>query len=464
MPNWRQAVVGVVLVVSAATPFGASLSAGTVQGADPYWFREDYLDTGGTNLSATTALVNTAGPGTVQLPYAPSEAAFDPRGTYALVATEGGVAAYVFDGQRVVPVPTWQLTVAATGAAWVHGGDAFAISTASEVLVYGLTQNGESVLAAKAPVAGVIGLAPGPRSLPSSVLAATATGAALFQAQGDMLTSGSGGPSGLTGNEGVAATGDGSVAATWQQENVQLWTWDGSAYRRAGVWDPPVVPASEGPVAGVAFLPQGRGYWVLTRQGQLRAYAFGATGLAALAEWSLSVPVNPYLPMTLAQGWSPASAAVVYPNGWAYEDLATGATLTGDSVRSLTGQDWASYVRRATVESIVLPVGHQLRQVRVEDADCGPGQLPPDCTHEVSTPPGTAVSYQVSTDACRTWTATPLFTNVTVPSGSRLCDQVTLSTTDPTRSPLVDVTNLYEIAQQRNGGSVASVLCTVGSC
>jgi len=214
----------------------------------------------------------------------------------------------------------------------------------------------------------------------------------------------------------------------------------------------------------VAFFPQGGGYWVLTQQGQLLAYAYGPSGLSPLPGWSLSVPVSLDVPVTVASGWSTAAGAVVYPTGWDYEDLATGNTFGQDSIRSLSGQTWPAYAPQAVLASVALPVGHQVTQVRVEDADCAAGQSPPDCTAMAALPAGTSIAYQVSTDGCRTWTAAPVFSNVTVPAGASLCYRITLTTSDPAVTPVVDVTNLYEIAQRQTSGRVASLLCTGSSC
>ncbi len=200
----------------------------------------------------------------MRLPYAPMQVTFDPRGTCVLVATLGGVSAWVFDGQTVRPVAGWSLSnlAGATGAAWGMDGCAFVVSTASEVAVYGLRARAagyDATRVAAAPFAGTLGLAPGPAGLPSALLAATATGATLLEAQGSTLVALPGGPSGLTANLGVAATTDGSVAATWQQEAVQLWARNGTAYAPAAAWDPPVPPVGDGPVVSVALAPQSDG-------------------------------------------------------------------------------------------------------------------------------------------------------------------------------------------------------------
>ncbi len=470
--SWRRPALAAALCLVVCA---GSVAAGSVQSQDPFWFRDGYTSTTSVNLAASTAGVDTAGAGTVRLPYAPLQAAFDPAGTYALVATTAGVSAWVFDGQAVRSVTAWNLSnlANATGIAWTMRGRAFAVATGSQVAVYGLSAGSGGYVAsrvAQTGFIGAIGLAPGPASLPSALLAATATGASVLEAQGASLVALSGGPSGLTGNLGVAATTGGAVAATWQAEAVQLWSWDGSAYLPAPSWDPPPPPLADGPVVGVAFDRasdgQGGTLWVLTQEGQLLGYAYGPAGLQALPAWSVSVPATPNPPAAIAAGWGRHAVAVLYPTGCIYEDLATGNTFGQDSIRSLGGQTWAVYQPSAVLRSVVLPVGHSVDEVRVEDADCAAGQSPPSCTGLPSVPAGTSVAYQVSTDGCHTWTDAPVFTNVTVPAGSNLCYRITLTTTASAQTPVVDVTNLYEIAAvtvvESPGGP--AVLCLGSGC
>ncbi len=451
-----QCLLSAAALLAVGVLLGRSAVAGTVESTSPYWFQDQYVDTTDVNLAQTTAQVNTSGTGTVSLPYAPISVSFDPRGTYALVATRGGVDAFVFDGQTVRPVPSsmWHLgsLTGTTGASWIMNGSAFAVSTAAQVVVYGLVPGDgySAVQVAQTAFSGAIGVAPGPAGLPGGVLVATPTGAALLEAQGTALTTVSGGPGGLGGNLGVASTSDGSLAATWQSEGVQLWAWDGAAYEHAASWNPPVPPLADGPIAGVAFFPQstgqGGGFWIVTEGGQLLAYAYGPTGLTALPGFSLSVPTSSSPPGAIGAGWSANSVGVLYPTGWVYEDLVTGNTLGQDSIRSLSGQAWAVYQPSATLMSVPLAVGHQVDEVRIEDATCASGQTPPNCTALPVLPAGTQVSFQVSTDGCQTWTPVTLYTNTPVPAGNSLCYQMTLTTSDPTVTPVIDVVNLYEIA------------------
>ncbi len=470
--SWRgPALVAALCLALCAAP----ATAGSVQSPSPYWFRDGYTSTASVNLAASAAVVDTAGTGTVRLPYDPLQAAFDPAGTYALVATTAGVSAWVFDGQAVRPVTDWNLgnLAGATGVTWTMRGRAFAVATGSQVAVYGLSAGSGGYVAsrvAQTGFTGAVGLAPGPESLPSALLAATATGATVLEAQGGSLIAISGGPSGLTGNLGVAATTGGAVGATWQAEAVQLWTWDGAAYLPAPSWDPPTPPLADGPVVGVAFARgsdgQGGTLWVLTQEGQLLGYAYGPAGLQALPGWSLSVVATPNPPAGIAAGWGRHAVAVLYPTGWAYEDLVTGNTFGQDRIRSLGGQTWAVYQPSAVLQSVVLPVGHTIDELRVEDANCTAGESPPNCTDQADLPSGTSVAYQVSTDGCHTWTGAPVFTNVTVPVGSSLCYRITLTTTDPAQTPIIDVTNLYEIAAvttvESPGGP--AVLCLGSGC
>ena len=472
--RWWKASIGVA-ALAAFTVFSVAVRAAGIRNANPWWFQDGYRTTSSVNLSASTAVVDTAGTGTVRLPYAPLQAAFDPTGTYALVATTTGVSAWVFNGQAVQPVSQWHLgnLADATGVAWTMGGRAFGVATGSQVAVYGLSAGSGGYVAtrvAQTAFTDGVGLAPGPAALPSALLAATATGATVLEAQGSGLVAISGGPSGLAGNLGVAATTGGAVAATWQAEAGQLWAWDGSAYLPAPAWDPPTPPLSDGPAVGVAFARgsdgQGGTFWVLTRQGQMLGYAYGPAGLQTLPAWSLSGPADPAPPAAIAAGWGRHAAAVLYPTGWAYEDLGSGGTFGQDSTRSLGGQTWAVYPPSAVLQSVILPVGHSVDELRVEDANCAGGKIPPDCTGLPTVPAGTSLAYQVSTDGCHTWTSAPLFSNVSVPAGSSLCYRVTLTTVDPAETPVIDVTNLYEIAAETTiespGGP--AVLCLGTGC
>lgn len=443
----------ILLAATLASLLPSAALAGTVKNANPYWFQDTYTDTSSVNLAASTATVNISGPGTVQLPYAPLSLSFDPTGSYALVCTEQGIVAYVYDSQAVVPVTTWNLSGVSgtTGVSWIADGAAFAASTTSEVAVYGLQAIAgggyNAVMVAETSFSGARGIAPGPKALPFSSLVATGAGATIMEAQGSSYTAVSGGPAGLNYNLGVAATANGALAATWQAKAVQIWAWDGSGYLAAPAWDPPTPPVQDGPVAGVAFFPHGTGYWVLTQQGDLLAYSLGPWGIEPVSSLSIMVPIAPALPGAVATGWpgGPTSgAAVLYPSGWNYYDEPAGS-FGQDAPRSLSGQSWPVYAPTAILESVVLPVNHNVNEVRLEDANCASGQTPPNCTAAATVPSGTSVGYQVSTDGCGTWTSVPLFTNTYVPSGDQLCYLLTLSTSNPDVTPVVDVTNLYEI-------------------
>ncbi len=450
-----------------AGPLGGAVARAATPPGGPFWFRDDYTTWAHVNASATTAAVDTAGSGTVRLPYAPAELSFDPAGTYALVATPGGVFAFVFDGQGVVPVGTWRLGgLAATGAAWIQRGAAFAVSTAGAVTVYGLSASAGGYLArevAQAPFRGALGVAPGPSDLPAATLVATRTGATLVRAEGASLAAVAGGPSGLSGNAGVAATVGGAVAATWQVGAAEIWVWDGTAYLPAPAWSPPPPPAADGGVVALAFFPQGSGYWELTASGQVLAFAYGLGGLEPVAAASLMVPAGPAPPAGLAAGWSAGALGVLYPGGWFYADLQAGM-LRADPARGLTGQSWPLFAGSTVLQSLPIPAPHVIDAVRLEDADCPAGARPPHCAHQAVLPPGTSVSYQVSTDGCQTWTPAPPFVNVAVPPGIDLCYRLRLTTADRTVTPVVDVTDLYEIAAETARGPVPALLCHGVTC
>lgn len=436
------------------------IAVGAVESTSPYWFRDAYTGLGSINTRVTTAAVNTES-GTVELPQVPLSVAMNPSGTDALVATQGGVYAYVFNGEAVVALRRWDLGgVDSTGVTWVEGGSAFAVATTSGVMLYGLSASGLVHRVARVMVSGVVGVASGPSNLVGAIVAATRAGAVLYVGEDTSLVPITGGPSGLNNNLGVASTANGSIIATWQASAVQLWAWNGASYEPTLAWDPPAPP---GRVVGVAFFPHGDGYWILTQQGQLLAYAFGLDGVTPLPAYSLARVADSSAPEALGSGWSGVSVAILTPSGWWFQDVGPGGVFQTDPPRSLTGQSWPVYPPSAVLQSVVLPVGHMVSDVRVEDANCpkGGGRIP--CTDLASLPNGTSVSYEVSTDGCRTWTVAPLFTNVAVTPGTQLCYRLTLATTNPVETPVIHVTNLYEIATEVIDRSGAPTTLCLGS-
>ena len=446
---------------------GLPVRAAPLLNPPPFHFRDDYTTDAHVNLGVSTAALDTAAGGTVMLPYAPVEASFDPAGTYALVATQEGVFAYVADGDGIVAATGWRLKqVSARGATWIMGGRAFAVATGGTVAIYGLSAGPagyEARVVARGSLPGALGVAAGPQARVPVVLVATTSGATLLQVARGRLRAVPGGPGGLTANAGVATTTDGTVAATWRAGAVEIWVWDGSAYLTAPSWAPPAPPAPDGPVVGVAFFPQGSGYWVLTRQGQLLAYAYGVTGLRQVAAASLSVPATPVPPAGVAAGWAGSGVAVLYPDGWRYFDVAQGV-MRVDLARGLAGQHWPLYTGSAVLQSTPIPVGHSVTRLRVEDADCAAGNRPPRCTNEPILPSGTRVTYQVSTDGCQAWRDAQPFTNVRLPAGTVLCYRLLLWTADRAVTPIVGVTNLYEIRRESKAGPLPALLCLGASC
>jgi hypothetical protein len=449
-----------------ATPRAAA--AGVPLAGRPLWFRDDYTTRTDIDAAATTAVVDTVAPGTVLLPYAPVQLALDPTGTYALLATQAGVYAFVFDGRRVRSVSDWRLGgVVARGTAWIADGTAFAIGTPSGVTVYGLVAASHGKVArqvAQVRLTGVLGLAPGPANLPAATLVDTRHGLILLQAVRGRMAQVSGAPAGArSGGSGVAATSSGAVAATWRGQRVQIWLWDGSAYLPAPAWSPPRLPPGAGTVVGVAFFPHGSGYWELTSTGEVAAFAYGPGGLHRVAAASLTLAAAPDPPAAIAAGWSPDALAVLYPNGWVYA-APLGRALAADPRRSVTGAAWPLFARRAVLQSTVLAAASTIDMVRVEDADCRAGAVPPACAHQALLPAGTSLAYAVGTAGCRGWTAAPPFTDIAVPPGRALCYRLVLRTEDLSVTPVVDVTDIYAIAAESVSASLPALLCQGASC
>ena len=439
---------------------------GVLTASAPFHFRDGYRSLAAVDATATTALVDPRGTGTVRLPYAPAELALDPSGRIILLATVAGVAAYTVSGDRTVPLEDWRLAqVPANGVAWLAGGQGIGIATPSAVAVYGLVAAGGRSRVerlAEARVPGAVGLAAGPATVPFSVLVATGSGVGLYGVQGQTLHRLPGAPAAPGGVWGIASTVDGAVAATWGPAGVAVWLWDGGGYRRASGWDPPSSAATDGPVAGVAFFPRGRGYWVLGRWGVLRAYAFGPDGVVPLPALSVSLPAKGAPPITATAGWGADGVAVLFPDGWSALAATPGAAPTQEAAWSLSGSRLAVYQPRAVLQGVPLTVDHPVQALRAEDADCPGGGAP--CAEPAQVPAGTGVRYALSAAGCQGWVQAQAAENVSVPAGTRVCYRLELTTRDPRVTPVVDVTNLYELALHRAAVEVGSLLCLPGAC
>jgi hypothetical protein len=143
-------------------------------------------------------------------------------------------------------------------------------------------------------------------------------------------------------------------------------------------------------------------------------------------------------------------------------DASTGSAPAVQPDWSLAGLHLAVYRLRGVLAGIPLSVGHAVAALRAEDADCPRGGAA--CGDTASVPPGTAVRYDMSANGCGEWVTAAPFENVAVPPGDRVCYRLTLTTRDPTETPVVGVTNLYELAQRRTSANLASLLCLTRVC
>ena len=130
----------------------------------------------------------------------------------------------------------------------------------------------------------------------------------------------------------------------------------------------------------------------------------------------------------------PGGLALLSPTGVRYMDAPAGV-LAADAARSLTGQAWSVFAASAALQSVVLPVGHDVSEVRMVDT-------------MAALPSGTALGYRVSTDGGASWTNTPPLTPTNVPAGDALVYQAALSTMDAAQTPVLDETSLFEISTE----------------
>ncbi len=442
---------GAVLVLVAAS-LGLALAARAASGvvsADPWWFQDDYTSLTYVDPAGTTAAVDTAGTGTVSLPLRPAAVALDPAAAVGLIATAAGVQGWSFDGAAMVSSPRFDVGgTGYVGAAWLGAaGNLLAVATAGRltlqawngsgwVAVASLALTGATSVAEGAPVAGGA----------ASILVGTPTGFAVADYRGGALTLDPGaGIGGLQGVSGIASAPGGALVAAWHGSTLGVYGWDGSRYRETPTWE---IPAGSQPILAVAWFRGGNGYWVLTADGSLTAYGFNGDFVVALPRLSttLSQPVA-----ALGTGWRQGQVAALVGSGWTYYD---GAVIGPDPARSVGGLSLPLYQGSAELSSTVLSAGHAIDEIQV---DAAVPQLPA----------GTGIAYQVSTDGGSTWTAvTPCVNptnpladcgpdNTAVPAGSEVAYRLLLSTSDPSVTPVVDSTDLYEIAtetQARSGG------------
>ena len=422
-----------VLAAAALLPPAAVTAAG-VKNPNPYWFEDSYRTLGYVDMAATTAIMDNGGTGTAYLPplsaddlaYAPPYVGAD----ILEVGTASGVQGWGFNGAAMISEPF--LDVAATDPAGVAflgqappgepgQGVRLAVAAGAGISIYGWNGVGwASVLNIAAP--GIVGVAAG---ADGGVLAATAGGFTLYSPAGVQQTQ----VTGLSGLVGVTSAAGGMLVAVWTNTTASFYSWTGAQYMALPSWGEPE-PAA-GSLLGVAFFRGGGGYWLATPT-QVVAYGWNGAVLAGLPGWGSSA--MPAQAVAVATGWGPGSVSVLSPAGAQYLDAPGGALGVG-SARSIVGQSWAVFAASGMLGSAVLPVGHNVDEVRMVDT-------------MAALPTGTALGYRVSTDGGATWTNTPPLTPTNVPAGDALVYQAALSTTDTAQTPVLDTTDLYEIATE----------------
>lgn len=439
--RWRRAVCALAGTCLALGLLGlAGRAASGVLNAAPWWFEDDYTSLAYVDEAVTTAVVDTSGTGTVRLPTVPAGLAFDPASSVGLIATRSGVQGWAFDGSAMVRAQPYDVPgTGYVGVAWIgSAGNWIAVATPSQVSLYAwsgsawtavgdLAVAGVNSVAAGAPVSGAA----------ASLLVGTPTGFEVVDYRdGSLVADAGAGVAGMQASGGIASSPGGSLVAVWCGPRLSVYGWDGSAYRQTPTWE---IPSGSQAILAVAWFRDGNGYWVLTADGSLTAYGFNGSFVVRLADLSTTVTL-PVL--ALATGWRQGDVATLVGTGWDYED---GTPIAADAARSVGGLTLPLYRPAAQLQSTVLAASHDVTQLQIDAA------VP-------SLPPGTAVAYQVSTDGGSTWNDLPpcidppdpqadcAADNEAVPGGNQVVYRLELTTADPAATPVVDTTDLYEIA------------------
>jgi len=425
-------LVGVLIAALLCLPGSGVLAAG-MKNASPYWFEDSYRTTSYVDLPSTSAIVNTAGTGTVHLPaLSPDNLAFAPPSVHAdvlEVGTASGVQGWGWNG--TTPVRETFLDVSVTdprGVAFLPPasqlGVRLAVATSTAVTVYGWTGQ-QWAQAVSISATGTVGIAAGANG---GVLAATADGFVLYGPTGVQQSQ----ITGLSGIVGISSAGGGGIVAVWSAAVASFYGWDGSSYQPLPWWSEST--PSGGTLLSVALFHGGTGYWLVTPT-QAVAYGWSGTlGMAPLSQWDIASGGLPATAVAASPGWGVGSLAVLHGSGIDYYDAQGGATLTQNSAISIVGQSWSVFAPSAVLQSTLLPgLTHNVDEVKMVDSMS-------------ALPSGTALAYQVSTDDGTSWTDVPPMTPTDVPSGDELVYRAVLSTTDQAETPVLDSTNVYEIA------------------
>ena len=380
--------------------------------------------------------MNTSGSGSAYLPPLSADAiAYAPAFVGAdlfEVATETGVQGWGFNGAGMVREPFLDVAVAQPRSVAFLGeapagqpslGVRMAVGSASGVGVYAWDgQRWTRSLGISA--AGVIGVAAG---ADGGVLAATPDGFTLYSPDGRKVAA----VSGLADLRGIASAAGGSLAAVWTAAGASFYAWNGAAYVPLPSWQEPT--PSGGTLVGVAFFRGGAGFWLVTPT-QAAAYGWDGATLVPLPGWdSTDMPSSL---VAVATGWArtPGGLALLGPSGVRYMDAPAGV-LAADPARSLTGQAWPVLALSAVLQSTALAVGHDVTEVKAVDA-------------MVALPAGASLTYEVSTDGGASWTQVAPDVPTDVPAGQDLVYRAILQTSDQAETPVLDETQLFEIASE----------------
>ncbi|HVB09413.1 MAG TPA: hypothetical protein VNM16_03485 [Bacillota bacterium] len=443
------AAAGLLLVVCSTLGVSGRAASG-IQSPSPWWFQDDYTSLSYIDPETTTAEIDPAGTGTISLPLAPAAVAFDPAAAVAVLVAGGGAEGFAFDGARINADHHFDVAgVGYVGAAWIGtAGSQLAVATPNRVALDAWSGTGWTEVGSLA-APGTIGLAEGPPipGASANILVGTSTGfgALAYRAAGLEPEVGAG-VHDLQGVSGIASAPGGALVAVGQGTRVRIYGWDGQRYREVPAWEP---ASSSSPIQSIAWFRHGDGFWTLANDGALTAFGMNGSVVTRIPQLSAELPT----PVSaIGTGWRQGQVAALVPSGWTYYD---GATLAQDSARSLTGLRLPLYEESAQAQSIELDLGHTVDQIQIDSTIT---QLPV----------GTAIGYQISWDAGKTWTSLPACQNATnpvvqcrsdntpLPPSIQLSYRVLLSTTNPSETPVVDATALFEIATETTADGTGS--------
>lgn len=414
----RWLVVVMLVIVVAFTSHPSAVRSAT----DLLIFTDDYVNTSYMDPDRSTAAVDTTVPGNVQLPgLLFTKAALRPGKYDLLVVAEdqGIVQGYSFTGTSMKQSAIEVTFPGVLSAAWSTDGGEFFLASGSEVRVYGLNDAGAAVELVPLRLTGLSGakqVVGGPgkdfwllTGQSARYYAYSGTGYREYPALD--LT--------LSNAKEASYDFDRRTLYVLDGDTVRAFAMDGSEYRE--------VPDFEATAAGARSVAAARsGYRVLTDSSVI-FFGYQADHVSRFPPLEDSIS-GAFL---ASSPWGLVDYALVTPQGVKYRGFTGFGYRTVEGLTAWSSVSGGKFSPYAVFVSTPIPSLVPIGRVRLEMT--------------ASTPPGTAVGVDVSTDHGADWFPVAPDMNTDLPLGVDIMYRLSLYTSDISITPKVDRVKILQI-------------------